>query len=214
VERGEYWPQWSRSGEYLAFLQDDDQGTDLVVADPATGAQQVVTSSGAIRNGFSWEPDDTLVYVDGDNAHGDLYTVRPDGTDVRRLTEDDTAKFTPVVSPDGRYVAYARGSGTHLDLYLFDSTTGAAVRLTHGTGRHIGPTGSPDSRFLAYFAAPAEQAKLTSEEAPTSIVRIDVRDPKRSAHVLVTGKTEVIPISWQPSPDGYPSTDGLPFPRA
>jgi Tol biopolymer transport system component len=210
---GDYWPQWSRSGDYLAFLREDQQGTNLVVADPTTGSQQVVTSSGAIHGGFSWEPDDTLVYVDGDSTHGDLYAVRPDGSAVQRLTHDDTAKFKPVVSPDGRYVAYTQASGTNRNLYLLDRTTDGVVRLTQGTGRQISPTWSSDSRFLAYIAAPSKQAKLTSAEAPTSIVRINVDHPQRSAHVLVTGKTEVLPITWQPSPDRYPSTDGLPYPR-
>jgi len=209
---GEYWPQWSRSGAYLAFLRDDQDGTNLVVVDTVTGTQHVVTTSGAIRNGYSWGPNDNLVYVDGDGAHGDLYTVNPDGTDTKQQTHDTTAKYTPVVSPDGRFVAYGQGTPTDIDLYVIDTNTYAVTRLTRGPGRHINPTWSPDSRFLAYLAAPPNQAKLTSEELPTRIARLDLEHPKQRAHILVTGKTEVIGMSWQPSPHGYPPADGLPFP--
>jgi Tol biopolymer transport system component len=72
----------------------------------------------------SWSPDGQLIAFDGgakQEATGaaevlkainqrDIYTVRTDGTDLVRLTEDQ-ASFLPVWSPDGESIVFARSFG-------------------------------------------------------------------------------------------------------
>ena len=113
--------------------------------------------------------------------------------------------FIPEVSPSGRYVAFAQGPSA-VQLLLLDLDRGTVRQVTHGRRRHITPTSSPDGRYLAYVDAPLRQAKLIKDEQPTSIVRIDVEHLDRRPHVLVTGKTEVFPITWQPAPGDGSST--------
>jgi TolB protein len=65
---------------------------------------------------------------------GDLYSVRPDGTGLRRLTTGGKA-FGPAASPDGTRIAFSsdrgRGSGP-LELYVMDAAGRNAKRLTRG----------------------------------------------------------------------------------
>ncbi len=106
----EYRPQWSRSGREVAFLREEQSGTNLVVVEVGTGTERTVTESGEVTQGFSWTPDERLVYVDGDSTRGDLFDVAADGSDRRQLTDDDIPKFTPEVSPDGERVVYGQGT--------------------------------------------------------------------------------------------------------
>ena len=49
----EYWPKWSRSGRYLAFLREEQGATNLVVVEVGTSTEYTVTTSGAVTLGFS-----------------------------------------------------------------------------------------------------------------------------------------------------------------
>jgi Tol biopolymer transport system component len=210
----EYWPKFSRTGRFLAFLRTVGQRTDLVVVRVRTGEEWTVTTSGTVTNGYSWTPDETLVYVDGDSSHGDLFEVQSDGSGTRRLSEDGDPKFTPEVSPDGTLVAFTQATPT-LDIQLLDLTDGSSREITRGRRRHVAPIWSPDGHFLAYLDAPLEQAKLVKDEQPTSIVRLDVEHLDRPPHVLVTGKTEVLPMTWQPpvADTLFPTGGKIPYPR-
>ena len=210
----EYWPKFSPSGLYVAFLRAVDQRTDLVVVRVNTREEWTVTTSGTVTQGYAWAPDDSLVYVDGDRTHSDLFAVQNDGTGTKQLTDDGNPKFTPEVSPNGKQVAYTQVTPSQ-NIQLLNLRDRSVQEITQGRRRHLSPTWSPDGRYLAYLDAPLEQAKLIEDEKPTSIVRVDVKQLDREPHVLVTGKTEVIPITWQPAPGGtfFPTGGKIPFPR-
>jgi Tol biopolymer transport system component len=62
-------------------------------------------------------------------AHGipwDIWTVRPDGTGLKRLTYESEDTPTPVWSPDGKWVAFAGEIG----LYLVDADGKQTVRFS------------------------------------------------------------------------------------
>ena len=59
------------------------------------------------------EPDPVIpgivVFVsDRDEAHGEIYSMRDDGTNVRRLTFNSVVDAAPVLSPDGARVLFRR----------------------------------------------------------------------------------------------------------
>ena len=71
----------------------------------------------------------------------------PDLWDVRRLTADEGASIDPVISPDGRLVAYVsdRSTGDVLDLWVQQVEGGDPVRLTRNmvcSGPAFAPDGS------------------------------------------------------------------------
>jgi Tol biopolymer transport system component len=62
-------------------------------------------------------------------AHGipwDIWSVRPDGTDLRRLTHEGEDTPIPTWSPDGKWVAFAGEIG----LYLVDAAGQQTVRVS------------------------------------------------------------------------------------
>jgi Tol biopolymer transport system component len=78
----------------------------------------------------------------GDN----LFTMRPDGTDVRALTHDSGGESDPVWSPDRGRVAFVRTTGLSGEIYV--STVGAAKASAVARGFH--PSWTPDGTRLAY----------------------------------------------------------------
>jgi len=97
-------PGWSPDGTRLVFAREGIIGgtsdgacrasTLLVVNEDGSGLSEI-TSPDMLAYGPSWSPDGTRIVFDGDERKPtaglwatDLYTIRPDGTDMRRLTTD------------------------------------------------------------------------------------------------------------------------------
>jgi Tol biopolymer transport system component len=82
----------------------------------------------------------------------DLFVVRADGTDSRRITSDTLTDYSPAWSPDGSEIAVYSGDDDSVQLRVFDADGGVRV-LADPPGcfqSTQAPAWSPDGRFLLY----------------------------------------------------------------
>jgi Tol biopolymer transport system component len=68
-----------------------------------------------------------------DGPGGDLYTVRPDGSQLRKLTHGEPGMLSASYSPDGKYIAFAHQEPNNgmADIWVMKADGTGAVRLTH-----------------------------------------------------------------------------------
>lgn len=86
---------WSPKGDKLAYASRRDGRFDIVVIDIATGGAQKVTHGEGNNENPRWSPDGRhIVFASSREGSYDLYTMRADGTEVRRLTRGGDC-FTP-----------------------------------------------------------------------------------------------------------------------
>jgi hypothetical protein len=86
-------PRWSPDGTKIAYVVDTNGYMGMMNAD-GSGPHIVVPMD--IDLAASWSPDGTrLVFV----HQGEIYTVDPDGGNIRRLTNDTDADAQPAWSP-------------------------------------------------------------------------------------------------------------------
>ncbi|HET8550066.1 MAG TPA: hypothetical protein VFL57_18780, partial [Bryobacteraceae bacterium] len=73
---------------------------------------------------------------------------------IRGLTFDAAANVSPVISPDGKLIAYAsdRGGEAQSEIWLQQVAGGEPVRLTNGLGLAHDPVFSPDGSRIAFRA--------------------------------------------------------------
>jgi Tol biopolymer transport system component len=87
----------------------------------------------------------------------DVYSARPDGHDLRRLTTDPGFDACPAYSADGRRVAYCSGQGGGpVQVWTMKQNGTDKQQVTHLTGPAIFPDFSPDGSTIAFSAKPAD----------------------------------------------------------
>ena len=98
----------------------------------------------------------------GGQAMGDIYTVRADGTELRRLTNASDAvgaDQAPVFSPDGTRIVFRRHQGDSDSIEVIDAGGGNPITLWKSdAGRDVGCSEqddfawSPDGQTVAFAA--------------------------------------------------------------
>lgn len=116
-------------------------GTDRVLFASSTAHDAACPARPDPSRGYVWPLD-----------RYDIYTVKRDGTDQRRLTNYDVYTAEGVVSPDGKKVVFTSLKDGDLEIYTMNIDGSDVRRLTHTPGYDGGPWWSPDGTRIVYRA--------------------------------------------------------------
>ena len=107
TEGGEY-PSWSPDGTRIAF-NSNLTGDHFMYITEADGSNVVDLSGAGEGWQVDWSPDGRFLLFTSHRDHPDNYTdvyvMRPDGSDIHRLT--DQRAYTPAWSPDGKHIVFS-----------------------------------------------------------------------------------------------------------
>ncbi len=153
-----------------------------------------------------------IVYSSGTrlNSKADIFSIEPDGSDKRRLTESGV-NLDPVWSPDGDRIGYVCDE----DICVMDSDGSDVRRLmvTPGISEHQ-PAWSPDGRHLAFsrrnlprgFGTDSKIFKIdadgSSEQQLTGFAASDPQWSPNGKRILFTRGRSGTEGVWTMRPDG------------
>jgi TolB protein len=99
----------------------------------------------------SWSPDgNRIAFQSNRDGQYDIYTVRADGSDLRRLTNDRSTDGAPTWNPTGTQIAFTSDRGGSNQIYVMSADGGPATKLTDEPVKADRPTWALN--YIAYSA--------------------------------------------------------------
>lgn len=97
-------------------------------------------------------PRGSIVFTSDRGGQSDLWTMRPDGSDQVRLTDDKVEDVFPTWSPDGRKIAWTRGGASDAgsELWIMNADGTGRRRITVNAFADAGASFSADGTRLAF----------------------------------------------------------------
>lgn len=161
---GDSRPTWSPDGLRLAFGRVDFQGVGgyssiWVINKDGQNARQI-SVAGCFSADPTWSPIGTHIAfwssrdhcTSGDIGSYELYVMRSDGTEVRKLGTA-TNSGAPVFSPDGSKIAFASDRDGDFEIFVMNADGSNQESITTFAGEDTDPTWSPDGSRIAFRSA-------------------------------------------------------------
>jgi hypothetical protein len=140
TDRHDSYPQYAPDGGRLLFFRtkpgiNPDGAGALFVMNADGSALRRITPWGFAFLQAAWSPDGQWIAFE--HPFGELYLVRPDGTDLHPVPVElpaGTGASTPQWSPDGQWIAFTLQQGQDANVYIVRPDGAGLHAITHVTG--------------------------------------------------------------------------------
>ena len=126
--------------------------SELTVADADGSNPRKLLPGAEIDYNASFSDDGQwIVFTSDRSGSADIYRVRVDGRNLKRLTDSPAFDDQASLSPNTRSLAFvsSRGDGS-TDIYILDLESGEIRNLTDTKGGDFRPSWSPDGQSIAF----------------------------------------------------------------
>ena len=148
-------PNWSPSGESIVYTSYRFANRPLLFVStrgkgkPGRLLSRIGDGLGLYRGVFA-PGGDRLAVVMSQSGAAEIFSVNPDGRDLRRLTNNRAIDVSPSWSPDGSQIAFCSDRTGSPQVYVMNADGGDQRRLTFQGSYNSNPAWSPDGRWIAY----------------------------------------------------------------
>ena len=146
-------------GSLLLFTRQIDGKLDLWTMRPDGSDQRQITHTPEWQEGGSFFLDaNTIIYraweLKNQGQRGmpmAIFTIKADGTGMKRITNDEGTSWAPFPAPDGEHFVFVKVLPPHnYEIYLMSMKTGKQTRLTYSDAFDGFPAISPDGKLLTF----------------------------------------------------------------
>ncbi len=149
----------SPDGEWILFGRQIDGKMDLWLMKPdGTEEKQITFTEEWQEGGAFWIDNETILFrawdrkVEGTRPMPmTIFTMKKDGSDVKRITHDDGTNWAPYPAPDKEHFVFVKFlEPRNYEIFLMSLITGEQTRLTYNEGFDGLPSISPDGKLLQF----------------------------------------------------------------
>ncbi len=125
---------------------------DLWSASSSGGTARRLTVHPATDQFPRWTPDGSrIVFASNRYGNFDVFSIKPDGSDLKRLSFESSYEFPCAISPSGKTIYGYTNAWGRQDIFMLDINGGDIIRLTgHPLETKYTPGVSPDGATIAY----------------------------------------------------------------
>lgn len=169
-------PTFSPNGRRIAYASEKDTLTVCLWLMDADGSRKRRLTDQTDEYP-TWSADGLIAFSRLSSGNGDIFVIRPDGSDLRQLTSSAEQDESPVFSPDGRWIAFERGFEGHRDVWLMRADGSHAHAIVATAREEAQPAWSPDGQTLLYARGGHLYSLSRDGSNPTSLgVRATIAD--------------------------------------
>ncbi len=84
----------------------------------------------------SWTPDGKIVFPSKDTLKTDIWIANANGSEKKQLTSNDAVERSPVVSADGKFIAFVSSQGGQQNIWRMELDGNNPTQLTFGEGEN------------------------------------------------------------------------------
>ncbi len=165
---------WSQDGDSIAFIARDGRRYSLYLVDPLKGEIRRKYKIGYDRpSAPRFFPDgQAILFTAFSRGTHDIFRLDLSSGETVNLTQDDFFEKAPVISPDGRSVAYTIRLDKTDKLFLSPlADLSLKTQLTFGPGNTTCPSFSTDSRRIFFVSDVREAFNVYSVDLDSGEVR-------------------------------------------
>jgi TolB protein len=162
TDGNDFTPEFSPDGKQLAFVSDRTGHNEVFVFDLASGAARQITKDNSDTIHPHWSPDgQRIIYCSAkDNPDQssapegevyEIYTIKIDGTDTKRITNDKGINTYPNYSPDGKQILFRKVlPQKNSEVFVMNADGSSMKNLTNNPGFDGWPRWSPDGKRIIF----------------------------------------------------------------
>ncbi|RMH22075.1 MAG: hypothetical protein D6696_04195 [Acidobacteria bacterium] len=144
-------PEWSPSGDVVAYVTYFTASPTIFFADMKTGRKTEVYGQGSLNLSPSFSPDGTMIaFAHADGTNTDIYVCPRICTQPQRLTRARGIDTNPAWSPQGDRIAFTSDRSGQPQIYVMDRDGSNVRRISFEGDFNDGATWRYDGAYLAY----------------------------------------------------------------
>lgn len=168
------------AGRSLLALRSEWRGTLWVApaVQPDRVARIASVPNTVVAHPVRWTADGRILYIANVSGNRDIWAVRPDGSDLRKLTTSPGVDYHASEAPDNRHIVFVSDRDGRVRIWRMDPDGGRQMPLTNGPFDAF-PVVAADSRSVYYvhyeqpytpmYAVPIEGGEPTLLSGPRSV---------------------------------------------
>ena len=125
----------------MAFVSNRSGSPQIYVLNLKNDKVERLTYEGSYNTSPAWSKLDRIAFAGSADGHFNIYTISPDGTDPRQVTQGQGNNEDPCWSPGGRYLVFSSNrTGGNYHIYIANANGENQRQVTFFEGDQLSPS--------------------------------------------------------------------------
>jgi Tol biopolymer transport system component len=140
----------SRDGNTLVTVTSHQIAQVWIAPDGDERRAKAITANVGLVYGLNWTSDGRIVFSSMAGNLLNISVINADGSTPVQLTENAGDNYTPVVSPDGRFIVFASNRNGSLNIWRMNAEDGSEPKQLTFSDSNSYPACSGDGQWVVY----------------------------------------------------------------